>query len=266
MAERPWKFESSRPHHLIPIRPEYRRINPPMAGASERREPDPEAQARPRHVRRARRRQHGRLRRLPAAARPRAAGLELGLRLAGDDRRHALPRRRADPAGARPGGRLRRLILSRRGVRPRHRLRRRLELLDLVLGHQCDARRRRGQQSFDHLAGARRARACRRRPRSASFWLLTLVNCLGVRDRRRGAGADHPAQAGAAGRRDPGRRLAASARTARRRSPHDSVPISAGRASAPPRPSPCSPCSASKARWRPATGSRIRSATCRARP
>ena len=83
--------------------------------------------------------------------------------------------------------------------------------------------------------------------------------------RRRRAGADHPAQAAAAGRRDPGRRLAARQRRRGGRRPRRRC-RSAWRASAPPRPSPCSPCSASKARWRRATGSRIRSATCRAPP
>ena len=83
MAERPWKFESSRPHHLT--------IPRPRIGASPRRCAGASPTANRRHamqpkrklgfvdVPRAGRRQHDRLRRLPAAGEPRAARLELGL-------------------------------------------------------------------------------------------------------------------------------------------------------------------------------------------
>ena len=74
------------------------------------------------------------------------------------------------------------------------------------------------------------------------------------------------AQAGAAGRRDPRRPLAARQRIGDASPPTIRVPISAARHRRGGDPRPCSPCSASKARWRRATGSRIRSARSRAPP
>ncbi len=72
-----------------------------------------------------------------------------------------------------------------------------------------------------------RRRACRPPRRDRLLWLFTIVNCLGVRTAGGVQVADHPPQAGAAGRRHPGRGVAASPTARRRSRPHDSVPISA---------------------------------------
>ena len=163
------------------------------------------------------------------------------------------------------GGRLRPLHLSRRRLRPRRRLRRRLELLDLDLGDQCDARRRGGPQPFDPLAQPRRAglRRCGRDRRDLAVHPGQLPRRP---HRRRRAGAHHAAQAAS---RSPARSSSASGWSAPAARRAGAARRGAGqppRTSTPPRPSPCSPCSASKARWRRATGSRIPTATSRARP
>ena len=225
----------------------------------------PEAQARPRHVRRARRRQHDRLRRLPAAVQPRAARLELGLWLAGDDRRHASASPSCcrgspatSPAEAAP------FTFPAAAFGPGAGFVVAWSYWISIWVDQCGARASRSSAICRSSGRARSPRPRRAGDRHRLDLAAHPRQLPGRARGRRRPGRHHPAQAAAAGRRDRSSPSGCSASGSASLPAHDAVPISARRDQRRGDPHAVRRCSASRARWRRATGSRIRGATSRA--
>ena len=189
MAERPWKFESSRPHHITPLKTAVRGttvgVMSPEEGADGRTPQPAAARLRLLDLPRAGHRQHDRHRACsccPPQLAPYGWNAILGwlVTIAGasasPSSSPASPAASRAPAGPMP--------ISAEAFGARARLRRRVELLDLGLGRQRRHRARRRQLSQPLRCPA--SSAAHAGPLAAIGFVLlfTLINCLSVRRRR----------------------------------------------------------------------------------